>query len=85
MAPIHPQFIVDDNQRRRAVVLPLAEWEQVVEELEELDEDPPATTRPRRGRRKPFQLKRRCGRSKRTVTGDVDSQILSSAIVSGTA
>ncbi len=38
MAPIHPQFIVDDNQRRRAVVLPLAEWEQVVEELEELDD-----------------------------------------------
>ena len=38
MVPIHPQFIVDDNQRRQAVVLSLAEWQQVVEELEEIDD-----------------------------------------------
>jgi hypothetical protein len=38
MAPIHPQSIADDNQRRQAVVLSLAQWEQVVEKLEQLDD-----------------------------------------------
>ena len=35
---IHPQYIVDEQQQRKAVVLPLAEWEQIVAELEELDD-----------------------------------------------
>ena len=38
MVPVHPQYMVDENQRRTAVVLSLEEWQRIVEELEELDE-----------------------------------------------
>jgi PHD/YefM family antitoxin component YafN of YafNO toxin-antitoxin module len=38
MVVVHPQYIVDEKQDRQAVLLPMAEWEQVVEELEELDD-----------------------------------------------
>ena len=36
MVPIHPQYIVDENQHRQAVLVPLAEWEQIVEELDDI-------------------------------------------------
>jgi hypothetical protein len=38
MAPIHPRFAFDDDddQRRQTVVLSLAEWQQVVEELDDI-------------------------------------------------
>ncbi|MDP2982972.1 MAG: hypothetical protein Q8O92_06570 [Candidatus Latescibacter sp.] len=38
MVTIHPQYVVDQNQQRKAVLLPLAEWERIVEDLEELDD-----------------------------------------------
>jgi PHD/YefM family antitoxin component YafN of YafNO toxin-antitoxin module len=38
MDALHPQYVVDENQTPKAVLLPVAEWEQVVEELEELDD-----------------------------------------------
>jgi len=38
MVAVHPQYVVDENQERKAVLLPLAEWESIVEELEELDD-----------------------------------------------
>ena len=38
MVSIHPQYLVDENQQRKAVVLPLAEWERIIEDLEELDD-----------------------------------------------
>ncbi len=38
MVPIHPEYVVDEKQNRRAVLLPLAEWEKIVEELEEFDD-----------------------------------------------
>jgi len=38
MVPVHPEFIVDDQQHRKAVLLPLAEWERILDELEELDD-----------------------------------------------
>jgi hypothetical protein len=38
MVTLHPQYVIDENQKRRAVLLPLDEWERIVEELEELDE-----------------------------------------------
>lgn len=38
MVTIHPEFVLDEQQKPKAVVLPLAEWEQVVGELEELDD-----------------------------------------------
>jgi len=38
MVTVHPQYIVDEKQNRRSVVLSLADWERIVEELEELDD-----------------------------------------------
>lgn len=38
MLVIHPQFVIDENQRPQAVLLPVAEWEQIVERLDELDD-----------------------------------------------
>ena len=38
MITIHPEYLVDTKQNRKAVLLPLAEWERIVEELEELDD-----------------------------------------------
>ena len=38
METLHPQYVVDNEQHRKAVLLPVAEWEHVVEELEELDD-----------------------------------------------
>ena len=38
MITVHPQYIVDQNQQRKSVLLPLAEWERIVEDLEELDD-----------------------------------------------
>jgi PHD/YefM family antitoxin component YafN of YafNO toxin-antitoxin module len=32
------QYVVDEQQHPQAVLLPLAEWERIVEELEELDD-----------------------------------------------
>ncbi len=33
-----PQFIVDANQRKTAVIVPIAQWERIQAELEELDD-----------------------------------------------
>jgi PHD/YefM family antitoxin component YafN of YafNO toxin-antitoxin module len=38
MFTLHPQYVIDENQRKSAVILPLAEWEQIVEEMEELED-----------------------------------------------
>ena len=38
MVALHPEYVVDEKQHRKSVLLPVAEWEQVVEELEELDD-----------------------------------------------
>ena len=38
MVNVHPQYVFDENQQPHAVLLPVAEWERVVEELEELDD-----------------------------------------------
>ena len=38
MDALHPQFVIDENQTLKAVLIPMTEWEQVVEELEELDD-----------------------------------------------
>jgi hypothetical protein len=35
---VHPQYILDDKQTRQSVILPIEEWERIVEELEELDD-----------------------------------------------
>ena len=38
MVTMHPEYVVDEQQHRRAVLLPMAEWEKVIDELEELDD-----------------------------------------------
>ncbi len=38
MVALHPEYVLDEKDNRKAVVLPLNEWEQVVSELEELDD-----------------------------------------------
>ncbi|MCY4485157.1 MAG: hypothetical protein OXC12_19990 [Spirochaetaceae bacterium] len=38
MLSLHPEFVVDAHQNRKAVLLAFDEWERVVTELEELDD-----------------------------------------------
>ena len=38
MVTVHPQYVVDENQQREAVLVPLAEWERIIDDLEELDD-----------------------------------------------
>lgn len=38
MLTVHPQFVVDGKHRKKAVILSLDEWKQIVEALEELDD-----------------------------------------------
>jgi len=38
MLAIHPEYVVDEKQHRKAVILPLSDWDRVVEQLEELDD-----------------------------------------------
>ena len=38
MVSLHPEYLVDDKDNRKAVLLPVEEWEKVVEELEELED-----------------------------------------------
>ena len=35
---LHPEYVVDEKEKRKAVLLPVSEWEQVLEELEELED-----------------------------------------------
>jgi hypothetical protein len=35
---MHPEYVVDENHRRKAVLLSVEEWEHIVSELEELDD-----------------------------------------------
>jgi hypothetical protein len=38
MVAVHPQYIVDEDQNRKSIVLSCEEWAHIVEELEELDD-----------------------------------------------
>jgi PHD/YefM family antitoxin component YafN of YafNO toxin-antitoxin module len=38
MVTLHPEYVVDDNDKTRAVILPVDEWERVIDELEELED-----------------------------------------------
>jgi hypothetical protein len=38
MVTLHPEYVVDEKQRRKAVLLPLAEWDRIIEDLEDLDD-----------------------------------------------
>jgi formate-dependent nitrite reductase cytochrome c552 subunit len=36
MLIVHPEFVIDEEQKRKAVLLPYDEWQKIVEEMEEL-------------------------------------------------
>ena len=38
MNTFHEQYLVDEHGSRNAIVLPLADWQRVLEDLEELDD-----------------------------------------------
>ena len=38
MNNFHEQYLVDEHGSRNAIVLPLADWQRVLEDLEELDD-----------------------------------------------
>ena len=38
MLALHPQYIVDDTQKQQAVIIPINEWEKILEHLEMLDD-----------------------------------------------
>jgi gamma-glutamylcyclotransferase (GGCT)/AIG2-like uncharacterized protein YtfP len=38
MLALHPQYLIDEKNQRRAVVLPCDEWERILEDLDELED-----------------------------------------------
>lgn len=38
MIQVHPQYVVDEFQKKKAVLLTFDEWQSVLEALEELDD-----------------------------------------------
>ena len=38
MQAIHPQYVSDKDEKKVSVIIPLAEYEQMIEELDELDD-----------------------------------------------
>lgn len=38
MIVVHPEYVVDKKNHSKSVLLPLTDWEKVIEELEELDD-----------------------------------------------
>jgi len=38
MITLHPEFIIDKKKQPKAVILPLEEWEKILEEIEELED-----------------------------------------------
>jgi hypothetical protein len=38
MINMHPEYLFDEQNQKKAVVLPFSEWEQLLDALEELDD-----------------------------------------------
>ena len=38
MVKVNPQYVVDDKQQRKAVLISLEDWKRILEDLEELDD-----------------------------------------------
>ena len=38
MTAFHPQYVVDEKSQRQTAIVSVTEWEQILEELEELDD-----------------------------------------------
>jgi len=38
MIPLHEEYVIDEKGKKKSVVLPYHEWENIIEELEELED-----------------------------------------------
>ncbi len=38
MIYVHPEFIIDENKRTKAVILPISEWNKLMNDIEELED-----------------------------------------------
>ena len=38
MIKVHEEYLTDEKGKKKAIVIPLPEWQQIKEELEELDD-----------------------------------------------
>ena len=38
MLQFHPEFVVDENQKRKSVILPYQEWHHILDAMEELED-----------------------------------------------
>nr|VFK20587.1 MAG: hypothetical protein BECKLFY1418C_GA0070996_107519 [Candidatus Kentron sp. LFY] len=38
MKSLHPEYVIDGNHKKKSVLLPIQEWEQIVLAMEELDD-----------------------------------------------
>jgi PHD/YefM family antitoxin component YafN of YafNO toxin-antitoxin module len=38
MIAVHPEFVVDRRARKKAVLVPLSEWQRLMEAIEELED-----------------------------------------------
>ncbi len=38
MSTFHPEYVVDAENRKKAVVIPISEWRQLMEEIDELED-----------------------------------------------
>ena len=70
MITVHEEYLVDEAGNRTAVVLPLAEWQQIKEELEELD-DIRAYDEAKAQPRSRFRLRMPCARFMRASSIDL--------------
>ena len=38
MIQVHPEYIIDKHSHKTAVIIPFNEWEQILEQMEELED-----------------------------------------------
>ena len=38
MISVHPEFVVDEDKRTKAVILPVSEWNKLMNDIEELED-----------------------------------------------
>ena len=38
MIALHPEYIIDDNEQKKAVIITFNEWKRILAEMEELDD-----------------------------------------------
>ncbi len=38
MKTLHPEYVIDENKSKKAVLIPFKEWQKILEEIEELED-----------------------------------------------